>query len=402
MRRARLALLAATAAICAYPAARAAVPQTASPISIPIELATRHVIVKATVNKSRPLSFVLDTGADTAIVRSDVAKELGLTLEGTVNIGGAGPGTQSGSLVRNATWSLVGLHNFSQPVALTLPLIDLSTAMGRDIDGIIGGTFIREFVVELDYQALKVTLHDRATFEYSGRGAVLPLEFTNGHPVVTGIVTPLGGQPLNQRFLLDIGSGGALVLHSPFVAEQNLLGPGSMTIRAIGGAGAGGQTAGRIGRVEALQLGPYTLKQPITMFSQDKAGAFASAVVSGNIGAQIANRFRLFFDYGRRRLILEPLATLDDPFDRAFSGITLRAAAPDYRVFRVRNVLEASPASEAGIEAGDVLVSIDDKPAGAMTLSTINEMFEKPVSYALEIKRGERIITVTLTPRRLI
>ena len=59
-----------------------------SAISIPFEVATRHVIVKATVNGSRPLSFALDTGANRAIVRTDIAKELQLTLYGTIRTGG--------------------------------------------------------------------------------------------------------------------------------------------------------------------------------------------------------------------------------------------------------------------------------------------------------------------------
>lgn len=377
-------------------------PTAASSTSIPFEFAMRHVIVQVRVNGSRPLSFILDTGADAAIVQTDVAKEIGLKLEGTVNTGGAGPGTQVGSRVTNATWSLVGLEGFSQPVAFALPLPELSHGMGRNIDGIIGGTFIRQFVMELDYVKRAITLHDRAAFQYSGRGEALPLEFTNGHPVVRATVTPLGGQPLERRFALDIGSSGALILHSPFVAEQNLPRPGSKTIRTIGAAGAGGRTVGRIGRVAALQLGSFTLENPITMFSEDKAGAFANPALAGNIGAQIASRFRLFFDYGRQRLILEPLDTLHDPFDRAFSGIAMRASGQDYGTITVREVLEQSPATDAGIEEGDVLLSIDGTPARTLTLPVIYDMFEKPVSYAVEIQRGQKIIKVTLTPRRLI
>ena len=372
-------------------------------VSVPIELVSRHVVLNISVNKSRRLSFVLDTGANLAIIRMDVAKELGLSLEGTVNTGGAGPGTQVGSRVKNATWSLVGHDAFAQPVALALPLPRLSSALGRDIDGIVGGEFIKQFVLELDYQARTMTLHDRATFEYGGRGETLPLEFTpDNHPVLKARVTPRGGEPLERRFLLDIGSGGALVLHSPFVVEQHLLDEQSKTVRVIGAAGAGGSTIGRIGRVTALQIGSFTISDPLTLFSEDKAGAFANASLAGNIGHQIASRFRLFLDYGRKRLILEPSATLADPFDRAFSGVSLRAEGADYRTFRVHEVLEQSPATEAGILQGDIIVSIDGRPAENFTLSSINEMLEKPGSYVLTIRRLQETITVTLTPRKLV
>jgi hypothetical protein len=404
MRRRVLAVLLAAASLGLAPGPSAAPLRltTASSTSIPFELAMRHVIVQVRVNNSRPLSFILDTGADAAVIQTDVAKEIGLTLEGTVNTGGAGPGTQTGSLVKGATWSLVGLDKLSQPVAFALPLPELSASMGRNIDGIIGGTFIKQFVMELDYGKRAITLHDRTSFQYTGRGEALPLEFANGHPIVRATVTPLGGQPTEGRFVLDIGSGGALVLHSPFVAEQNLPGPETKTIRSIGAAGAGGRTVGRLGRVAALQLGSFTLQNPIAMFSEDKAGAFANPALAGNIGAQIAARFRLFFDYGRQRLILEPLDTLHDPFDRAFSGVAMRASGPDYGTFTVREVLEQSPATDAGIEVGDVLVSIDGTPARTVTLPVIYDMFEKPVSYALEIQRGQKVLNVTLTPRKMI
>src|SRR5262245_26484302 len=141
------------AAFLALSAAPAYVSATAPATTIPFELANRHIIVKVSVNKSRPLSFIFDTGADAAIIRMDPAKELGLKLEGSVRTGGAGEGTQSGQLVRSATWSLVGLESFKQPVAIALPMPELPAGMGREIDGIIGGQFIREFVVELNYQA---------------------------------------------------------------------------------------------------------------------------------------------------------------------------------------------------------------------------------------------------------
>jgi aspartyl protease len=336
---------------------RASAPQrgAAAAVSIPFELATHHVIVKAQVNGSRPLSFLLDTGANVAIVRMDTARELGLSLHGNVNARGAGAGTQAGSRVSNAAWSLVGLEGFSQPVAFALPLPELPASLGRHIDGIIGGEFIGQFVLEVDYQARRLTLHDRKTFVYRGSGQTLPIEFTsNGHPVVQATVTPLNRAPIAHRFLLDLGSGQALVLHSPFAAEQRLPGPESNTIPAIGGYGAGGRVAGRLGRVAALQIGTFTIGSPITLFLEDTGGSFADRSLAGNIGAQIASRFRMFLDYAGRRIILEPSPAYAEPFDRAFSGLAVRAEGPDYRTFRVREVLENSPAADAGLHAARI------------------------------------------------
>ena len=113
--------------------------QTAAPVPIPFELENHLVIVNARVNNSGPLAFIFDTGASAAIVRTETARNLGLSLQGKVNGRGAGAGVQVGSLVKNATWSLIGLERVSQPVAIALPLLALPSSLGRRIDGIIGG-----------------------------------------------------------------------------------------------------------------------------------------------------------------------------------------------------------------------------------------------------------------------
>jgi hypothetical protein len=374
----------------------------AKPIAIPFELANRHIVLKVRVNGSRQLSFVLDTGADAAIVMTNVANQLKLSQTGTVNVGGAGTGTQTGALVQKATWTLDELPGFSQPVAMALPLMQLSPGMGQDIDGIIGTQFIRQFVIGVDYQARTLTIQDPKTFEYHGKGEAIPIEFYRAHPTLMASVTPIGGQPIARRFVLDLGSGMGLALHRPFVNEQNLLGAQAKTIRLIGAAGAGGSVKGQVGRVEALQIGSFRLSQVTTMFAEDEAGAFADPQLAGNIGAQIASRFKVWLDYGRNRIILEPASTFDEPFSPVMSGVAVRAEGDTYRTFKVKEVLENSPATDAGLVEGDVITAINGTSSEQLTLSRILEMFEKPVTYQLEIKRGESDLKVRLTPRKLV
>jgi hypothetical protein len=129
-----------------------AIPAAAA-VTIPFELANRHIILKVSVNNSRPLSFVLDTGDKFAIVDLDRAKELGLSLAGQVQMGGAGAETTMGSLVKNSSFTIPGLEGFSQPVNMALPVKRMAPRLGQDFDGIIGSEFIKQFVVEIDYQA---------------------------------------------------------------------------------------------------------------------------------------------------------------------------------------------------------------------------------------------------------
>ena len=373
------------------------------PVTVPFELANRHIVLKARVNSSRPLAFILDTGADQAIVMTTVATELGLKTSGTVMVGGAGAGQQAGALVQNATWALDELKGFDQPVAMALPLMQLSTGMGQDIDGIVGTTFIKQFVLEVDYQTRTITFHNRDTFTYAGKGESIPIEFYRAHPTVSATVTSIGGQPITRRFVLDLGSSMALALHSPFVKENGLLGAQAKTVKLIGAGGAGGSVTGQVGRVESLQIGSYQLSQVLTVFTEDTAGAFADPNLAGNIGMQVATRFKVFLDYSRNRIILEPSAAFRDPFGVASPGMAVRTEG-DHHTFRVKEVLENSPASDAGIKAGDLITTVNGTPVGQLTLSKLIEMFEKPLTYELTIKRAgvEDDIRLRLTPRKIV
>ncbi len=401
-----LPILVLTALLLTQPIAGHHATQTASstspaPIVIPFELANRHIILKVQVNHSRPLAFVLDTGDQFAIIDLERANELKLELGGEISMGGAGAALSSGSFVRETSFTIPGFNGFSQPVTLALPIARMSRGLGQDFDGIIGSDFIKEYVLELDYQARVIKLHDKNTFQYTGPGESIPIQLNHGHPILTASVTPLGGAPIEGKFVLDIGSGAALALYSPFVAKHELLGSNLKTIKAFG-AGAGGDIAGQVGRTAELKLGKFKIANPVTLFSQDKEGAFASASLAGNIGAQIVNKFKIFLDYSHARIILEPNSTFAEPFDRSISGARLQAEGKDFRTFRIKTLLENSPASEAGLQEGDIISAIDGKPASAFTLTSVNELFERPAAYKLTVQRGEQVLKVILKPRKLI
>jgi hypothetical protein len=384
-------------------------PQAVKPVvatstpTIPFELVTRHIVLKVSINTSRPLSFVLDTGDKYAVVDLDRARELGLTLQGEVKTRGAGPETRTGAFVRDASFTIPGLPGFSQPVHLALPIARMAPRFGHDFDGIIGSDFIQQFVVEVDYQARVIRLHDKDKFNYSGPGEIIPAKLNSaGHPIIDAEVTPVGSDPIKGKFVVDIGSGAALSLYSPFVAERKLLNPNLKTIKSIGAGGAGGKIQGQVGRVAELKIGTFRISKPITLFSEDKAGAFASSELLGNIGAQIMNKFRIFLDYKNDRMILEPTSAFGESFDRAFSGLSLQAEGKDYRTFRVSEVLENSPATDAGLQKDDIITAIDGKPASTLSLTQLNDIFERTNPYTLTVQRGESTLKIKLTPRKLI
>jgi len=375
----------------------------AAAVVIPFELVNRHILIKVRINNSAPLSFILDTGDKLAIVNLARARALGLNLQGQINVGGAGAGTLNGSFVRNASLTVAGLEGNTEPVVLTIPLENLEPRLGHAVDGIIGSDFMRKFVIEIDYPARVLRFYDKDKFAYSGSGDSIPVRLnSSGHAVIPAEFAVAGRAAVKGNFVVDIGSGGALVLHNPIVEAEHLPPPDQKTILTLGGVGAGGKVSGRIGRIAALIIGKYRIDEPVTLFSSDKAGAFANAEQQGNIGERILSKFTAFLDYAHGRIILEPNASFKNPISPVMSGLGLVSEGANYMTFRVDELLEDSPASEAGLRKDDIILAADARPTAELTLTSLNEMFEQPVAHKLSVRRGEQTLQVTLTPRKLI
>lgn len=374
-----------------------------APVVIPFELVNRHILIKVNINNSAPLSFILDTGDKVAIVNLTRAKALGLNLRGEISIGGAGAGVLKGAFVQDAKLTLPGLPGHSEPVSLSVPMDNLAAKLGHDADGIIGSDFMKQFVVEIDYPARELRFHDKDRFEYSGSGESIPLKLNSGgHAIIPAEVVASGREPIKGNFVLDIGSGGALVLHSPAARAARLPDPTQKTVRVFGAGGAGGKVTGRIGRVVSLTIGKFRIDDPATLFSADERGAFASTAEQGNIGERIISKFTIFLDYAHDRIILSPNASFRNPINAAGSGVATVAEGADYRTFRVEELLEDSPATEAGLQKDDLILAADGRPAAELTLTQLNELFEQPKAHKLSVRRGQQTLELIVTPRKLI
>lgn len=372
----------------------------AAPVAIPFESLNGLILFPIRVNGSEPLTVILDSGAKPSIVSLERAKALALDLGASVSVGGTGAGSSTGAFVKNATLTLDALPGFSHPVTLAISLDAIARRTGRRLDGIVGTDFMRAFVVELDYEKQILTLHDARTFSYHGPGTALPMTVdSNGHPTFTAIVTPVGRPAIEATVKLDIGASGAVTLHTPFVQQHGLPGPNLTTTRVIGVTGMGGRSSGRLGRLASLQVAGVTLERPTVVFSADTSGANANPLVAGRVGAKIASRFRVFLDFTRGQLILEPHATTNTSFDVASAGIAFEADGPEYRTVRVIDVLEDGPGALAGIQHGDVLTAIDGKPASTVTMLDVIRRLERVAPCELTLQRAGRFLTLTVTPK---
>ena len=364
-------------------------------LRIPFELYANVILVRARVNGSAPLWFLLDTGANGSLIDSRHARRLGLRRLGAVDIKGMG-GSVAGSYMGGANFGLPGVRVFGRKV-FSMPLSPLFARFGRRVDGVIGYDFFKLFVVEVDYAAKTINLYDPRSYEYKGAGEVVPFTLRDGHPYARVRLGFEGDRAVEGDFEIDTGSDGSLAVNRPFAERHRVLELLPEASAAKTGAGAGGETSYVESRVREIGLGRFTFERPVVTFSRDTEGSGADEKSDGQLGGEIFRRFKVVFDYPRGRMILEPNANFSDPFAADTSGLDIVAEGRDLRTFTVNAVEPGSPAAEAGLREEDTILAVDGRPARDFDLDGLTRLLmQAGKEYELTVRRGRETLKLRL------
>lgn len=197
--------------------------RAASPQIIPFELYLNSLIfVEARVNDSAPMWFLLDTASTFSFLDTAKAETLGIKVEkveGQDTITGGGGGAIGISFGKGVALDVSGVKLPNQTFAITA----WKKRYDRNVVGLIGAPFFKQFVVEIDYQARRLIVHKSQRYQYSGKGAILPLTFSDEIPAVeVGLILDARA-PLTAKLDLDTGASQTLILNSAFVEKHGLL-----------------------------------------------------------------------------------------------------------------------------------------------------------------------------------
>ncbi len=370
-----------------------------SALEIPFELSSNLVLLQAKVNDSAPLWFIFDTGAESTVIDTELAKTLRLKPNGKI-VGNGAAGTAQAVRFKAVSMRLPNIEISNQTI-YGLPLDSFSSPLGKKISGVIGYDIIKEFVVEIDYASRKINLYQPESYQYSLAGEIFPLTFEENTPFVRASIALEGRAAIDGKFEIDSGSTGAILFNTPFVRKHQLLKSVSRTSETrIGGVGGTAQVF--LGRVKSIALGRFTLENAVARFSQGTRGDYASAKYNGLIGGEIFRRFKTIFDYSRKRMILEPNAQFSEPYEIDMSGMELLADGDDFSTVLVDDVKAKSPAAEARVRGGDIITAIDNRSVKEFTLEQIRQMFrQNGREYLLNLKRNGKVVQAKIKLRRL-
>src|SRR5436190_4542385 len=298
------------------------------------------------------LNFILDTGSGGISLDSTTVDYFRITpTPSDLTILGIA-GIRKVSFIYNQKLHLPGLTVDSLNFHINNYDI-LTQVYGEKIDGIVGFSLLSRYIFNINYDSSKISIFSNGRMKYP-RGGWLYEPILRTLPVQSARIKD--AIVSNSRFLFDIGAGLCMMLNSDFIEDSNFLSK-KRVLYAKEAEGVGGKVDMHMTVIKELRIGPYRFKNiPVFVFD-DTYNLTSYPYLSGIIGNDILRRFNMILNYAKREFYFMPNSRYQDPFDYAYSGIELYFI-DGHTV--IGDVAINSPAEEAGLQEGDVLVGINN------------------------------------------
>lgn len=355
-------------------------------VDVPFQFTNNFILIKSVFNKTFPLNFIFDTGAEhTLLFKKEYSDILGLRYDRRIKLIGADQTEEMFALiVRGVPFGLSPTVSYSQDIlVLERDFFQLDEITGLYVDGIISSSFFKTYVTHIDYKRRMVSFIQPNAFRYNTRKYTkVPMEVNNGKVYVKGMVT-IQNKKIPVRLLMDTGAGLPLLLYSDTHPE---FAPPSKTIPGRLGKGLGGYLEGHIGKISEFQLETFKFPNIVTSFQKLDSLKLAESTEGstkferhGLLGNQLLSRFDVYIDYQKNMLYLSPIKDLQKEFLVDRSGLEILATGHDLKQFFINSVIPDSPAEQAGLKKGDILKKVSGLNTNLLTLDQIvNSLAKKP------------------------
>lgn len=360
--------------------------------TIPITLGENHVYLDVMLNGKGPYHFIFDTGGSN-VVDPAVAKEIGAFGTGSANGSGVGAQTESLSFGHVATLQVGDAVLKDQIFAVAPTRTGFGVSAGRPVDGLIGWEVLARYITTFDYANRQVVLSMPGTTAPAAGGHVIPFVFYSTQPQIACIIDGIPAE-----CTIDTGARDTITFMTPFLTAHPEIVPAKTTAIGVDGFGFGGPSMGKLGRVTEIGIGDLQLTNLVGDYSTQKAGALAAPFVGANIGGNLLRRFTVTFDYYNGTMTLVPNDSFKEADWYERSGLFLVRRGDNVLVVDSR---PGTPAADAGLARGDVIVAVNGTPTSTMLLGEVrNLLAQSPgsvVTLTVADKSGtQRTVKVTL------
>ena len=310
------------------------------------------ILIKACFNNvTDSFNFILDTGSG------------GISLDSLTTEAYKIPHVPSGRTING----IAGIRevDFAQNNSLTFPGLKvenldfyinnydiLSSVYGVQIDGIIGYSFLRRYIVKINFDSLLIQVYSPGSIKYEKQGLLL-------HPLFTALpiqsLSIKDARSIFSNFYIDTGAGLCFLMSKQFEDDSLVLKKRRKPV-SIQVQGLGGKKQMKLTIMNGLKIGPYAFRRVPVNILDDEYNATSYPFIGGLIGNDILRRFNMTINYPKREIHILPNSHYRDEFDYSYTGINMFYI--DGKVI-ADDIIKNSPADEGGLKKGDVIISVN-------------------------------------------
>lgn len=401
-------------------------------VIIPFKLINNLIFIPLKVNNVE-LYFLLDSGVEETILFSmEEKKEVSFFNVEKITLRGLGSENSiEGLKSTNNTLEVNGLKSNNHLLYIVLDQsFNLSSHIGIPVNGIIGYNFLKSNLVEINYQNKRITVfkdNEKNRKRIVNKFQMVPITVEKLKPYIQGS-TIIDSAEISTKLLIDIGNSDAIWL---FENKEKSIKIPAKNFEDYLGKGFSGDVEGKRAQINKFSFSKFEFYNPIVAFPDSSSIKNVRMVKdrAGSVGAEILKRFNLVFDYPNQQLFLKKNNNYKTPFSYNKSGIELQhyglqwvqetvsletvpfagneinaKANTIYSNFKYKfvlkpiytivNVRKNSPAALSGLQKGDIIVSINQKPGYEFTLEKIHSLLksEEENWIYFEVERNNQIL----------
>jgi predicted aspartyl protease len=259
---------------------------------VPFEFHKNLIFVDTFINGKGPFKMMLDTGTDPSALDLATVRELGLATHSSgQKAAGGGTGSTDVHDLDPVTVKLSKL----KPAKIEISAIDLSAisqALEKPINGILGHSFLKNRIVEIDYPANIVRFYSRRSKskDENKYDHVIPFRFTSESILIDAFVND---QKVTALF--DTGLNGSFAVMPAALKKLGLI-EAFKAAKPANSVGFNGKSSSRKGEVKTVSVAGFSISPADVVFWNEGTGHDTTAY-EFTIGNGFLKNYVVTIDY---------------------------------------------------------------------------------------------------------